>query len=79
MAEERPMKLIVDCGSGTQQYVPLSDSEIAEREQMAIDAAAAEEARLVEEARIAALKDSARAKLVSGEKLTEEEASLLVI
>lgn len=76
---ETPMKLIVDCATGTQQYVPLSDSEIAEREQMAIEAAAAEEARLAEEARVAALKDSARAKLVSGEALTEEEAALLVI
>ena len=73
------MKLVVDCATGTQQYVPLSAEEIAEREQMAIEAAAAEEARLAEEARIAALKESARAKLVSGSALTEEEAALLVL
>jgi hypothetical protein len=76
---ETPMKLVVDCATGTQQYVPLSADEIAEREQMAIDAAAAEEARLAEEARIEALKTSARAKLVSGSALTEEEAALLVL
>jgi len=76
---ETPMKLVVDCATGTQQYVPLSAEEIAEREQMAIEAAAAEEARLAEEARIDALKTSARAKLVSGEALTEEEAALLVL
>jgi hypothetical protein len=46
---------------------------------MAIEAAAAEEARLAEEARIEALKTSARAKLVSGSALTEEEAALLVL
>jgi hypothetical protein len=76
---ETPMKLVVDCATGTQQYVPLSAEEIAEREQMAIDAAAAEEARVAEVARIEALKTSARAKLVSGDALTEEEAALLVL
>jgi hypothetical protein len=76
---ETPMKLVVDCATGTQQYVPLSAEEIAEREQMAIDAAAAEEARLAEVARVDALKTSARAKLVSGSALTEEEAALLVL
>jgi hypothetical protein len=73
------MKLVVDCATGTQQYVPLSVEEIAEREQMAIEAAAAEEARLAEVARVDALKTSARAKLVSGDALTEEEAALLVL
>jgi hypothetical protein len=76
---ETPMKLVVDCATGTQQYVPLSAEEIAEREQMAIEAAAAEEARLAEVARVDALKTSARAKLVSGDALTEEEAALLVL
>lgn len=76
---ETPMKLVVDCATGTQQYVPLSSDEIAEREQMAIESAAAEEARLAEVARVDALKTSARAKLVSGEALTEEEAALLVL
>jgi hypothetical protein len=76
---ETPMKLVVDCATGTQQYVPLSAEEIAEREQMAIEASAAEEARLAEVARVDALKTSARAKLVSGDALTEEEAALLVL
>jgi hypothetical protein len=79
MSEETPMKLVVNCETGEQQYIPLSAEEIAEREQMALDAAAAEEARLAEEARVAALKDSARAKLVAGQPLTEEEAATLVI
>lgn len=74
-----PLKLIVDCATGAQTYVPLSESEIAEREAMAAQAAEEQEAREAEEARIAALKSSARAKLVAGEPLTAEEASLLVL
>jgi hypothetical protein len=79
MSEETPMKLVVNCETGEQTYIPLSVEEIAEREQMALEAVAEEEARLAEEARIAALKDSARAKLVAGEPLTEEEAATLVL
>jgi hypothetical protein len=73
------MKLLVDCATGAQTYVPLSAEEIAEREAMAIETAAAEEARLAEVAALDALKASARAKLVSGQPLTEEEAATLVI
>lgn len=76
---DTPMKLIVDCATGTQTYVPLSDEEIAERDAMAAQAAEEQAAREAEEARIAALKDSARAKLVAGEPLTAEEAALLVL
>lgn len=76
---EVPMKLIADCGAGTQTYVPLSAEEIAEREAQAAEFAAAEEARLSELAALDALKASARAKLVSGQPLTEEEAATLVI
>ena len=73
------MKLVVDCATGAQTYVPLSAEEIAEREAMAAQAAEEQAAREAEEARIAELKASARAKLVSGQPLTEEEAALLVL
>jgi hypothetical protein len=76
---DTPMKLIVDCATGAQTYVPLSAEEIAEREVMAAQAAEEQVAREAEEARIAALKDSARAKLVAGEPLSAEEAALLVL
>jgi hypothetical protein len=79
MSEETLMKLVVNCETGEQKYLPLSAEEIAEREQMAIEAATAEETRLAEEARVATLKSSARAKLVAGQPLTEEEAATLVI
>lgn len=76
---ERPTKLVVDCATGEQQYIELTDAEIAEREAMAQAAADEEAARVAEEERIAALKASAKQKLVSGEPMTEEEASVLVI
>lgn len=76
---DTPMKLIVDCATGEQTYVPLTAEEITEREEMA---AQAEADRLAQEEAAAAreaLKASARAKLVAGEPLTEEEAALLVL
>jgi len=76
---DTPTKIVVDCSTGEQQIIPLTDAEIAQRE---IDAAAAEAARLEAEeaaAELAALKESARAKLVAGTPLTEEEAATLVL
>ena len=72
-------KVIVDCSTGVQSIVPLTAEEIAQRE---IDIAAAEEARAAreaEEAAKAALKESAKAKLIAGQPLTAEEAAVLVI
>jgi len=79
MSTDIPQKLIVDCSTGAQTYVPLSAEEIAEREEMAVAAAEAEAERLAAEEALAALKASARAKLVAGEPLTEDEASVLVL
>lgn len=76
---DTPKKLIVDLAAGTQEYVDLTPAEIAQRDQ---DAAAAAERREEEEAAaeaLATLKASAKAKLVAGEPLTEEEAATLVI
>ena len=76
---DTPMKLVVDCATGAQTYVPLSDSEIEERELMALQAAEDQAAREAAEAEREALKASARAKLVAGEPLSAEEAALLVL
>jgi hypothetical protein len=78
MSEELT-KVIVDCSTGVQSIVPLTAEEIAQRE---IDMAAAEEARIAreaDEAAKAALKESAKAKLIAGQPLTAEEAAVLVI
>ena len=76
---DKPMKLVVDLSKGTQEYVQLTDDEIQQRELDAIAHATALQEREAEDTRIAALKDSAKAKLVAGEPLTEEEAAVLVI
>jgi hypothetical protein len=72
-------KLVVDLAKGTQTYVDLTPDEINERELAAISA---ERQRQVEEeatAALAALKASAKAKLIAGQRLTEEEAATIVL
>jgi hypothetical protein len=76
---DTPKKLIVDLAKGTQEYVDLTPAELAQRDQ---DAAAYAEAQLLREQDAAAkeaLRASAKAKLVAGEPLTEDEAAVLVI
>ena len=78
MSEELT-KVVVDCSTGVQAIIPLTAEEIAQR---VIDMAAAEEARVAreaDEAAKAALKESAKAKLIAGQPLTAEEAAVLVI
>ena len=72
-------KIIVDCATGEVKTLALTAQEIAERDQRA---AAAEEERAdrdAEAARVAALKESAKAKLIAGTPLTAEEAAVLVL
>jgi hypothetical protein len=76
---DRPTKIVINCQTGERQIVFLSDEEIAEREAMAAQAEQERLEREAEEQRIAALKDSARQKLIAGEPLTADEASVLVI
>jgi hypothetical protein len=76
---DTPTKIVVNCATGEQLIVPLTAQEIAQRDQDAAAAAEAQADREAEEARIAALKVSAKAKLVAGEPLTADEASVLVL
>lgn len=76
---DTPTHIIVDCQTGELKSVPLTPAEIAQRDQDAAAAQAAQEARDAEAARIAALKESAKTKLTTGQPLTAEEAALLVI
>jgi hypothetical protein len=76
MTDETPMKLIIDCATGEESYVPLTEEELAQRE---IDRLAFEEseaARLAAEEEKAALKESANAKLLAL-GLTEEEIAAI--
>ena len=71
-------KIIVNCETGVSEVVELTAEEIAQFEADAAQAAIDDAARQAEADRIEALKVSARAKLVAGEPLTTEEASLLI-
>jgi hypothetical protein len=79
MAEDTLYRLEVNCETGEQTNVPLTDEEIAALEQMRQDAEAKRTAAEEEAARVAALKESAKAKLIAGTPLTEDEASVLVL
>lgn len=72
-------KLIVDCATGKQEYVALTPAEIAERDQLAAQAAEEQAKREADAQALAALKESAKAKLTAGEPLTDEEAAAIVI
>lgn len=76
---DTPTKIVVDCSTGEQQIIELTAAEIAQRDQDAAAALAEAEAREAAAAELAALKASAKAKLVAGTPLTEEEAATLVI
>jgi hypothetical protein len=76
-----PVKIVVDLSKPKgerESIIPLTKAEIDERDVMAVEA---EAQRVTDEAAAQALTDlktSARAKLVSGQPLTEEEAATLV-
>lgn len=79
MTEPTPMKLIVDLETGVERYVALTPEEIQQRE---LDAIAAATRKAEEDAAalaLAELKASARAKLIAGQPLTEEEAATIVL
>ena len=74
-----PTRIEINCETGVESIIELTDAEIA---QMEADRVAAEARKAEEDAAAQALADlkaSARAKLVSGTPLTPEEAATLVI
>jgi uncharacterized coiled-coil DUF342 family protein len=71
-------KIVVNCETGVTEEIELTSAEIAELEAAQAQVQADQAAHEVEASRVAALKVSARAKLVAGEPLTTEEASLLI-
>jgi len=63
MTNEVPTKVIINCSTGERSVVPLTEEEIAEREQLALQAEAERLQQEQEEAELAALKQSAQDKL----------------
>jgi acetyl-CoA acetyltransferase len=76
---DTPTAVEVNCETGVVTERPLTAEEIADRakELAEWEARKAEEATKAEA--LAALKTSAKAKLVAGEPLTEEEAATIVL
>jgi hypothetical protein len=74
-----PTRIEINCETGVESIIELTNAEVAE---MAAQAEAAEADRIAREAAadaLAALKASAKAKLVAGTPLTAEEADTLVL
>lgn len=74
-----PTHLIKDCETGEETLVPLTPEEIAELEAISAAAAQEEADRQAAAEALAALKASAKAKLIAGQPLTVEEADTLVL
>jgi uncharacterized protein YaiL (DUF2058 family) len=75
---QNQMKIVVNCATGEVQEVPLTSQEL---EQMEKDRIAHEQEladRQKADAEQQALKDSAKAKLIAGQPLTEAEAAVLI-
>jgi hypothetical protein len=74
-----PTRIEINCTTGVESIIELTDAEIAK---MQADAQAAQARKAEEDAQAKALTDlkaSARAKLVAGEKLTAEEAATIIL
>jgi hypothetical protein len=84
---EKKYKAFICCGDcdpkcgkcGEQQTVEFTPEEYAQAELDAVASAQAEAERVAAEETLAALKASAKAKLIAGQPLTAEEADTLVI
>jgi len=74
-----PTRIEINCTTGEESIIELTDAEVAE---MTYAAELAAERKAEEDAAaeaLAALKASAKAKLVAGQPLTAEEADTLVL
>jgi hypothetical protein len=75
----RPTRIEINCETGVESIIELTDAEVA---QMEADRVAAEARKAEEDAAAQALADlkaSAKAKLIAGQPLTAEEADTLVL
>ena len=73
------IKIIHDCEKKTSSFVPMSAAEIADRDQNLAAFAETQMQQKAEAEALAALKESAKAKLLAGEPLTEEETAVVII
>ena len=74
-----PTRIEINCSTGEESIIELTAEEIAQREADALAFAAQQEEAAQAAEALAALKASAKAKLIAGTPLTAEEADTLVI
>lgn len=74
-----PTRIEINCATGEESIIELTAEEIAQQEADALAFAAQQEEAAQAAEALAALKASAKAKLISGQPLTAEEADTLVI
>jgi hypothetical protein len=78
MTEQIPQVVEINCETGEEIYRPMTAEELAQREQDRIEWEAQQVVIAAERERVEALKASAKAKLIAGEPLTEDEAATIV-
>ena len=74
-----PTRIEINCETGVESIIELTDAEVAEMEADAIAAATRKAEEDAAREALATLKASAKAKLIAGQPLTAEEADTLVI
>ena len=78
MTEEILTRAEINCTTGEVIIVPLTADEIAQMEAVKANEELRQAKLLAEQTALAELKASAKAKLIAGEPLTEEEAATIV-
>jgi hypothetical protein len=74
-----PTRIQIDCSTGIESIIELTDAEVAEMEASAAEYATRKAEEDANAEALATLKASAKAKLVAGEALTPEEAATIVL
>jgi hypothetical protein len=74
-----PNHIIINCETGEREIVPFTEEQIAVAEAAQVRWQEILVEQEAEAEKIKTLKTSAKAKLIAGEPLTEDEASVLVI
>jgi hypothetical protein len=74
-----PTRIEINCETGVESIIELTDAEVAELEAQAAEAAIRKAEEDAAREAQASLKASAKAKLIAGQPLTAEEADTLVI
>lgn len=72
-------KVEIDVVTGIETLIPMTEEEILEQEERMALFGQAELERIAAEEAKAALKESAKSKLIAGQPLTAEEADTLII